>query len=179
MKFWLMTLAVLGFSFLVASDADDDPLTFMLTERPAGMWIDPELGVIRWAPSADQVGDHLVKAEVADGRGGVAEQSFTVTVGGEPGNHPPTIVSEPVRTVVKGNVSPATSVSVVNAGFEEPALAHATFTRGIVPGWTIENNSHIDAGGVFDPLNFSAGPIAAVEGENVGYVGNFGGSAGT
>lgn len=65
---------------VAASDEDGDPLEFALSEAPSGMDIDPASGEITWEPSEDQVGDHQVVLEVTDGRGGIAQQTFTVLV---------------------------------------------------------------------------------------------------
>lgn len=65
---------------VAASDEDGDTLEFALSEAPSGMDIDPASGEITWEPSEDQVGDHQVVIEVTDGRGGIAQQTFTVLV---------------------------------------------------------------------------------------------------
>ncbi|MBB5321170.1 putative Ig domain-containing protein [Marinobacter oulmenensis] len=64
---------------VAASDEDGDSLTYDLAEAPAGMTISAT-GEISWEPSEDQVGDHEVVVEVTDGRGGIAQQPFTLLV---------------------------------------------------------------------------------------------------
>ncbi len=86
----------------VARDADDDPLSFSLVARPAGMTVDTDTGYLRWTPIGDQVGVHHVDLEVSDGRGGMAVQSFEIMVVGEPGNHAPVITTEPKTVVAAG-----------------------------------------------------------------------------
>lgn len=86
---------------VVADDADGDPLTFALdTGAPAAMTIDPVSGRLAWTPSAADVGDHTVKVIVTDGRGGQANQSFSIHVGTTPVNAAPTIVSTPPASLV-------------------------------------------------------------------------------
>jgi RHS repeat-associated protein len=65
----------------VAIDADGDPLTFSLLANPDGMTIDTITGLIQWQPDATQLGGpHPVSISVSDGKGGVAGQSFSITV---------------------------------------------------------------------------------------------------
>jgi RHS repeat-associated protein len=87
----------LGYSYNVeALDPDHDALTYAFVTKPDGMAINPQTGLISWAPTIAQVGDHTVKVEVADGRGGVATQEFVVCVKPDPNNHAPIITSEPI-----------------------------------------------------------------------------------
>jgi PKD repeat protein len=80
---------------VAATDADGDPLVFNLLQPPAGMVIAPA-GQIDWTPGADQVTTHNVTVEVRDDRGGLATQTFTITVAAL--NRPPHINSTPVTT---------------------------------------------------------------------------------
>jgi hypothetical protein len=65
----------------VAIDADGDPLAFSLSANPDGMTINPVTGLIQWQPDATQLGGpHPVGILVSDGKGGVAGQSFSITV---------------------------------------------------------------------------------------------------
>ena len=64
---------------VTASDADGDPLTFTLAQAPAGMTISTT-GLAAWTPTALQAGPQDVVVRVADGRGGVANQPFTIDV---------------------------------------------------------------------------------------------------
>jgi RHS repeat-associated protein len=65
---------------LKATDRDRDPLTYTLINAPDGMKIDTN-GVITWTPSA--FGSYDVAIQVSDGRGGVASQNYTITVGAD------------------------------------------------------------------------------------------------
>ncbi|HBE70079.1 MAG TPA: hypothetical protein DDW52_18180, partial [Planctomycetaceae bacterium] len=72
--------AVAGASFsydLVASDADLDPLSFELTQAPAGATVDA-FGRITWETTNDDIGSHDFEVIASDPRGGQAMQSFTL-----------------------------------------------------------------------------------------------------
>src|SRR5262249_55718170 len=63
-----------------ATDPDGDPLTFSLPIGPAGMEVDRTTGQVTWSPGTADGGTANVVLRVTDGRGGTAEQSYTVTV---------------------------------------------------------------------------------------------------
>lgn len=65
-----------------AVDPDSDPLTYSLIVSPANMGIDPHSGLILWLTEVGDIGSHPVTVQVSDGKGGTAQQSFTVEVGG-------------------------------------------------------------------------------------------------
>ena len=98
-----------------AVDPDDDVLNYSLTTTPSGMSINPVSGLIHWSPTHEQIGDHHVKVEVSDGRGGLAFQEFIICVRPDPNNHPPLIISSPssqfdiagTSNVTRGNVTPS------------------------------------------------------------------------
>ena len=87
-----------------AADIDGDVLQFEMLEAPLGMVVDTVTGRIVWQPRADQIGQHAVRLQVSDGRGGVAVQQFEVLVSGglDDGNHPPAITSVPETFAVIG-----------------------------------------------------------------------------
>ena len=84
-----------------ATDADGDPLTYTLLEGPAGMTASAG-GEITWAPGSAAVGTHPVDLQVSDGRGGLAQQPFTVTVIPSSVNTPPYFTSKPVLSAIVG-----------------------------------------------------------------------------
>lgn len=86
-----------------ATDPDRDPLSFELVSAPRGMTVNGSNGIVFWEPDVNQIGDHLVVARVEDGRGGFAEQRYTVTVTPDPTNRPPSIVSQPALTRITAN----------------------------------------------------------------------------
>ena len=60
-----------------AQDVDGDELTYRLAQGPQGAFIDPHTGVLSWAATPG-VFHFVVQAD--DGKGGVAEQAFDLTV---------------------------------------------------------------------------------------------------
>ena len=60
-----------------AQDADGNELTYRLAQAPLGAFIDPHTGVLNWAATAGCF-HFVVLAD--DGKGGVAEQAFDLTV---------------------------------------------------------------------------------------------------
>lgn len=77
-----------------ASDPDGDPLTYALGNAPAGMTIDTA-GIVRWTPTPNQFGPNSVTVRVEDGRGGVIDQPFTVSVTTQTTGQPPIITTTP------------------------------------------------------------------------------------
>ena len=79
---------------VVAEDIDGDRLTYTLTNAPNGMTID-EKGRITWETDANDLGEHPIDITVDDGQGGLATQSFTLSIRNQVVNQPPTITSTP------------------------------------------------------------------------------------
>ena len=67
-----------------ATDGDGDPLTFSLTEAPAGMTIDPETGEIHWSVPDDFIGKAPIAVSVTDGHGGKVSYPMTLTIREDP-----------------------------------------------------------------------------------------------
>lgn len=65
-----------------ASDPDNDPLTYTLTNAPAGMTVDNG-GNISWNVSGVEDGNYSATIEVTDGQGGTNQYTFNVVVGHE------------------------------------------------------------------------------------------------
>lgn len=65
---------------IIATDPDEDTLTYTLSVKPDGMTINESTGVVSWTPTEAQVGENLVIIEVSDGKVSVS-QNFTITVG--------------------------------------------------------------------------------------------------
>lgn len=86
-----------------AFDPDFDPLNFLIVSGPAGLTVNPSTGLVSWTPRADQIGDAPVVLRVRDGRGGEADQAFSLCVSQTPGNQAPVIVSQPVTSFVLGD----------------------------------------------------------------------------
>ena len=83
-----------------AADPDEgDVLTFQLTAAPGGMTVGDTTGQVRWTPGKDDLGPHGVTVVAADGHGGQATQSWTVTVNEV--NLPPKITSAAVTSATE------------------------------------------------------------------------------
>jgi hypothetical protein len=85
---------------LEAVDPDDDWTFLELQQAPTGMEIDPERSTIRWVPTREQIGQHVVTVRVLDSQGNAATQSFDVRVRSL--NVPPQILSSPVTQAALG-----------------------------------------------------------------------------
>ncbi len=88
--------AIVGQPFgydLTATDAENDPVIFLLAQSPAGMSIEPLTGRLRWNPKLGQLGQTTVIVEAIDGQGAATSQTFTLTISAL--NSPPSIVSIP------------------------------------------------------------------------------------
>jgi YD repeat-containing protein len=127
---------------LTATDADGDPLRWLLSSGPAGMALDELTGALRWTPRTDQLGPADVTVQVVDLFGGEATQSFTLTVRGT--NAPPAITTSPPTEAAVGE----TYVYPVGVGAAEgdvltfslptaPAGMTINAQTGVI-GWTPE-----------------------------------------
>ena len=64
-----------------AIDPEKSDIVYSLgANAPDGIEIDPDTGIIRWTPTASQVGDFSITVTVTDADGGFATQTFTITV---------------------------------------------------------------------------------------------------
>ena len=80
---------------VTATDSDGHSMVYGLRYGPFGLSISPT-GTLSWTPSASQVGDHLIVAEVNDAYGGSDILIYTITVPNTPatmtlGNIPSTL----------------------------------------------------------------------------------------
>ena len=75
------TLGTVGESYVYdveANDPDGDVILFSLLQAPAGATIDVFSGLISWTPGGSQIGTQFFTVLAQDGRGGNAQQSFSV-----------------------------------------------------------------------------------------------------
>ena len=63
-----------------ASDPNNDPLTFSLSQGPAGMTVHPDTGLVEWTPTGSQMGSQTVVLRVTDPAQASATQSFEIVV---------------------------------------------------------------------------------------------------
>ena len=78
---------------LQATDANANPLQYVLVTGMPGMRLGAKTGLLTWSPTAAQVGKHIVVVQVLDGQGGVASQSFMINV-----TDVPLVVAKPTLT---------------------------------------------------------------------------------
>jgi len=69
---------------VMASDPDEDSLTFSLKSAPEGMSIDSKTGMITWTVPQDFKGKASITVSVTDGSGGEATQDLTLTINPPP-----------------------------------------------------------------------------------------------
>lgn len=94
---------------VVASDPNSEPLAYSLDVSPAGMHID-SAGLVTWTLGGE-LSDFPVVVRVADSRGAVATQSFSVGVVNHFPNSPPRVTSNPPYS------------ATVQQSFRYPAIA--------------------------------------------------------
>lgn len=82
---------------VMASDPDDDALTYSLAVAPEGMTIS-DAGLLEWVPVQAQLGLQSVRLEVFDSEGNGAVKSFDILVRDDT-SRAPKITSDPVRQV--------------------------------------------------------------------------------
>lgn len=87
---------------VVASDPDEDKLTFMLTSAPAGMTLDPDSGLLSYLPGASDLGVVQIGIQVQDTALAVAEQTYRLEV--RETNQAPEFISSPVETATAGTI---------------------------------------------------------------------------
>ncbi len=62
------------------SDADNDPIMFLLKSGPRGMGIDKKTGLVRWEIRKEDRGTYPVEIEVSDNEGAKSIQRYTLTI---------------------------------------------------------------------------------------------------
>jgi aspartate 1-decarboxylase len=87
---------------VIATDPENDPLSFSLGRKPAGMNIDGN-GTIRWTPQANQIGSQQVEVFAHDAQGAITTQTYTIEVGATAINTAPSITSTPVYLAAVGS----------------------------------------------------------------------------
>jgi RHS repeat-associated protein len=79
---------------VVATNIENDEVTYSLGRRPVGMTISDE-GKVEWKPTSSQIGSQTVEAIARDSQGATSTQTFTIEVGTTAINNAPTITSTP------------------------------------------------------------------------------------
>jgi hypothetical protein len=63
-----------------AFDADNDNLLYSLTDAPSSMTINSSSGEINWSPGSGNIGTHVIKVRVSDGKGGLDSISLRLNI---------------------------------------------------------------------------------------------------
>ncbi|MGB5833923.1 MAG: putative Ig domain-containing protein, partial [Thiohalocapsa sp.] len=98
------TEALVGETFTytgVATDPDGDTISYSVVAGPTGLGINGTSGALTWTPASP--GSYSIVLEASDGRGGAAQQSFTVLATDEIANRPPAFQSRPDVDAALGN----------------------------------------------------------------------------
>jgi Putative Ig domain len=88
-----------------AADANGDPLTFMIVNKPGWMWFNTSTGKLTGTPHRAQVGRTFsgIRIKVSDGLATSSLPAFAITVvGSSTTNHAPTISGTPVTSARVG-----------------------------------------------------------------------------
>ncbi|MFN0052047.1 MAG: FG-GAP-like repeat-containing protein, partial [Planctomycetales bacterium] len=84
----------------VASDPDQQALSYTLVIGPQGMAIDPATGLVTWPTQTADVGSHSITLRATDPYGQFVEQSFDLVVSATLLNRPPIFTSAPPTDAV-------------------------------------------------------------------------------
>ncbi|MAE65599.1 MAG: hypothetical protein CMJ18_15125, partial [Phycisphaeraceae bacterium] len=98
----------------VGVDAENDPLTWQLSIHPTGMSIDPDLGTLRWTPTAGHLGPNPVELRVFDTQGAGSVQGFDIFV--HSNNLPPVIDTLPLTLGAVGDLYTYALTFALSAG---------------------------------------------------------------
>ncbi|MGE3167089.1 MAG: putative Ig domain-containing protein [Planctomycetota bacterium] len=99
----------------VVYDGDGDSLMWTLDEAPEGMLFTPTSGLVQWEPSASDAGTYAIAIRVADGRGGVVTQAYTLVVA-EALDGGPVFTSTPVLGATEGMLYQYAALAVDDGG---------------------------------------------------------------
>ncbi|EKU96916.1 RHS repeat-associated core domain protein [Leptolyngbya sp. PCC 7375] len=162
------TLAFNDTSYTYAIEANDpngDALTYSLAVAPDGMTINENTGLIEWTPTAVQLGTQTVTVSVADGRGGFAEQTYTLDVASDVPNQPPKFTSMPGFGATANQTytyqleaTDPENLTLRYELLEGPAGMRVDGTTGALT-WTPTGSqlgSHVIKVAAFDPLDLGA-----------------------
>ncbi|RLE41978.1 hypothetical protein DRJ48_04490, partial [Candidatus Woesearchaeota archaeon] len=128
--------------YLSATDPDGDTLTYSV-DGPSGATICSFNGLFTWKPGCDQLGSHLVTFRVSDGKGGVDQETITITVndcgacGGCTGNHPP--VLDPIGDI---GICAGETVTITPHAIDPDGDALTYGVSRIPPGATWNADTH-------------------------------------
>ncbi|MCZ6804625.1 MAG: putative Ig domain-containing protein [Proteobacteria bacterium] len=124
---------------IIATDPDEDRLTYTLTTAPLGMSINNETGFISWLPIT--AGDFQVVVNVDDNNGEMDSQTFQLTVNFSPGLQPPGLAP------IGNQNAPLGSTLTIQLSATDPDGDPLLFTAEPIP--LIENMTLDASSGLF------------------------------
>lgn len=105
---------------VVATDYENDPLTYSLIESPAGMTINPFSGLIAWTPTLAQTGSHSVIIAVTDSQGNTGTQDyFAIVLAQDPADYQPGPAFSGAITATLANLGTVDILAPVEVTFFE------------------------------------------------------------
>lgn len=131
---------------VTAVDPDSDSLTYSLVQGPAGLQIDSISGLLTWAPTDGQIGTHPVTVRASDGRGGFADQTFSINI---------------VATDSPPSATLSTTASKINVGDSYSVKLTVTDDIGIASSVVTLNGAPVpvDSSGVINKIAKTKGRL--------------------
>ncbi len=112
-----------------ATDGNGDSIQYSVVSGPQGM-TNQNGSYLRWMPTAEQIGDHLVVLQADDQFGGVITQEFTISASA---NQPPVFTSSPSLDAVIGR-NYFYPISTTDAEGDYTSLSLVSGPSGMVVG---------------------------------------------
>ena len=111
---------------LFATDRNGDTLRYHMSNPPAGFTIDTVTGVMTWTPEYSNVGKNTLVGMAFDGRGGVAADTFAMTV----------LPLPPLVTWVGDSVAHEDSLFTLHFQISNIGMGDtSSFIKAVVPSW--------------------------------------------
>ncbi len=129
-----------------AIDPDNDPVSYSLVQGPVGLQIDSASGLLTWAPATAQKGDHPVTVRASDGKGGTADQTFTIGIVAT--DSPPSATLSTTAPII--NIGESYSVKLATA--DDIGVASTLVTLNGIP-------LSLDSAGNFSGIATSKGKL--------------------
>jgi hypothetical protein len=77
---------------VTAADIDNNIIALSIIQAPNSISFNPSTGQVRWTPNASDVGNHTIIIQASDGKGGIDQQIFNITVVPRPPPQKPQIM---------------------------------------------------------------------------------------
>ena len=139
-----VTMALVNAAYqyqVVASDANDDTLTYSLLVNPTSMTINPATGLITWMPDTTLLGSHEVEILVKDGRGLSDSQSYVVTVA--KGVIVPDVVGKPQTEAETTLANAGLKTGTVTKIASETTPKGSVISQAIAPGTEVAEGTSV------------------------------------